>query len=232
MQKCWIFWETGGKNLSQLQRAGSWQAEATQKSHSHCVLVSRIAWLTCANSVTKMASSGLFPSNVSLEPERSTVVSGCVTGQASQNGRPWGADSAGCVRGSAHAEWLSFGSGCKLKEHFSMADIMLNVHFSQDIGLICKSIQQIDFADRSIGSEIEEALFSINRCAIDGELGVCVWLSKLNTGFCLFTRLVKSQHRPGILSKLSCGMSWQPFQTDFLFQLRNHKDCFCVCVWI
>jgi len=55
-----------------------------------------------------------------------------------------------------------------------MADIMLNVHFSQDIGLICKSIQQIDLADRSIRSEIEEALFSINRCAIDGELGVCV----------------------------------------------------------
>lgn len=87
-----------GQNLSQLQRAGSWQAETTQKSHSHCVLVSRIAWLTCAKTVTKMASSGLSASNVSLEPEKSTVVSGYVTGQTSQNGRPWGADSAGCKR--------------------------------------------------------------------------------------------------------------------------------------
>lgn len=68
------------------------------------------------------------------------------------------------VRGNAHVEWLSFGSGCKLKQHYSMADIMLNVHFAQDIGLIRISIQQIDFTDRVIGSEIEETLFSINRC--------------------------------------------------------------------
>lgn len=159
-----------GQNLSQLQRAGSWQAETTQKSHSHCVLVSRIAWLTCANTVTKMASSGLSASNVSLEPEKSTVVSGYVTGQTSQNGRPWGADSAGCkrkrTRRMAERTSSSFGSGCKLKQHFSMADIMLNVHFAQDIGLIRKSIQQIGFVDRVIGSVIEETFISINRWGI------------------------------------------------------------------
>lgn len=63
------------KRERERERFGSWQAEATQKSHSLCVLVSRIAWLTCANTLTKMASSGVSPSNVSVEPERSTVVS-------------------------------------------------------------------------------------------------------------------------------------------------------------
>lgn len=168
MQKYRIFWETGDKTLSQHQRAGSWQAEATQKSHSHCVLVSRLAWLTCANTVTKMASPGLSPSNVSLKRERSTVESGCVTGQTSQNGRPWGADSTDCMRKRtcrlAERSSSSFGSGCKLREHFSMADIMLNVHFAQDIGLIYKSTPQNASAERVIGFEIEETFFSIDRC--------------------------------------------------------------------
>lgn len=75
------------------------------------------------------------------------------------------------VRGSAHVGWQKeraavFGSGCKLKQHFSMADIMLNVHFAQEIGLIRKSIQQIGFADRVIGYVIEETFFSINRWGI------------------------------------------------------------------
>ncbi len=45
-----------------------------------------------------------------------------------------------------------------------MADIMLNVHFAQDIGLICKSTPQNASAERVIGFEIEETFFSINRC--------------------------------------------------------------------
>lgn len=115
-----------------------------------------------------MASPGLSPSNVSLKRERSTVVSGCVTGQTSQNGRPCGANSTDCKRKCtcrlAERSSSSFGSGCKLREHFSMADIMLNVHFAQDIGLICKSTQQNASAERVIGFEIEETFFSINRC--------------------------------------------------------------------
>lgn len=127
----------GTKKLSQHQRAGSWQAEATQKSHSHCVLVTRLAWLTCANTVTNLASSGLSPSKVSLELERSTVVSQArplkMEGPEEQKVQT--------VRGSAHVDRQKrsssrFGSGCNLREHFSMADITLNVHFAQGIGLI------------------------------------------------------------------------------------------------